>query len=46
MQVERSGNSWRIVGEGAQSAILAYATNVNGKLAYELTIPESAGRAI
>jgi hypothetical protein len=36
MCVEGIGNSWRIVGEGAERAVLAYARNVDGKLVYEL----------
>jgi hypothetical protein len=36
MSVEKEGNSWRIVGEGAERAVLAYARNVNGNLIYEV----------
>jgi hypothetical protein len=36
MRVERVGTSWRVVGEGAHRAVLAYARNIDGKLAYEL----------
>ena len=36
MRVEKHGASWRVVGEGAERAALAYAKNVNGKLVYEL----------
>jgi hypothetical protein len=36
MRVEKHGSSWRVVGEGAERATLAYAKNVNGKLVYEL----------
>jgi hypothetical protein len=36
LRVERCGESWRIVGEGAERAILAYAKNVDGKLVHEL----------
>jgi len=36
LRVERCGGSWRIVGEGAERATLAYAKNVDGKLVYEL----------
>ncbi|MGB7599641.1 MAG: hypothetical protein WBM24_05020 [Candidatus Sulfotelmatobacter sp.] len=43
MRVEKHGGSWLVVGEGAERAILAYAKNVNGKLAYELA--NSAGTA-
>jgi hypothetical protein len=38
MSVEKIGNSWRIVGEQAESAVLAFATNVDGKLVYEVPI--------
>lgn len=37
MSVEKIGNSWRVVGEGADRAVLAYATSVAGKLVYELS---------
>jgi hypothetical protein len=36
MSVEKIGNSWRIVGEGAERAVLAYAVKRDGKLAYEV----------
>jgi hypothetical protein len=36
LRVERCGQSWRIVGEGAERATLAYAKDVDGKLVYEL----------
>jgi hypothetical protein len=36
MQLERDGDSWQIVGEGAHRAVLAYAKNVDGNLVYEL----------
>jgi hypothetical protein len=36
MRVENHGGSWRIVGEGAERAALAYAKNLDGKLVYEL----------
>jgi hypothetical protein len=36
MSIEKTGNSWRVVGEGADRAVLAYATNVDGKLVYEI----------
>ena len=39
MRVEKHGSSWRVVGEGAERATLAYAKNVNGKLVYELACP-------
>ena len=36
MTVEPDGSRWKIVGEGAEQAVLAYAKNVDGKLVYEL----------
>lgn len=36
MSVVKVGNSWRVAGEGAERAVLAYAKNVGGKLVYEL----------
>jgi hypothetical protein len=43
LRVERFGESWRIVGEGAERATLAYAKDVDGKLVYELaTSPGSS----
>jgi hypothetical protein len=36
MRVEKYGNSWRIEGEGAEHAALAYAKNHDGRLVYEL----------
>jgi hypothetical protein len=36
MSVVRHQNSWRIEGEEAERAVLAYAKNVNGNLVYEL----------
>jgi hypothetical protein len=35
MQIVPSGNKWRIEGEGAERAIVAYASNADGKLVYE-----------
>ena len=43
MRVEQHGGSWRIAGEGAECAALAYAKNLDGKLVYELA--RSAGVA-
>lgn len=37
MSVVKEGASWRIVGEGAERAVLAYARNADGKLVYELS---------
>jgi hypothetical protein len=42
MSVVRHNNSWRIEGEGAERAVLAYAKNVDGNLVYELTNVEEA----
>jgi hypothetical protein len=36
MSVVRDGKSWRIEGEGAEQAVLAFAKNVDEKLKYEL----------
>ena len=36
MRLEKDGNTWRIVGEGAENAVVALAKEVNGKLEYEL----------
>jgi hypothetical protein len=36
MQVVPSGNEWRIEGDGAERAVLAYARNADGKLIYEV----------
>lgn len=35
MSVVKDGNAWKIVGHGAEQAVLAYAKNVKGKLTYE-----------
>jgi hypothetical protein len=37
MSVVKHNNSWRIEGEEAERAVLAYAKNVDGNLVYELT---------
>jgi len=37
MSVVKDGGSWRIVGEGSERALLAYAKNVDGKIVYELS---------
>jgi hypothetical protein len=37
MTVEPDGSTWRVVGEGSERAVLAYAKNVDGKLVYELS---------
>ena len=39
MSVVKDGQSWRIVGDGARRAVLAYARNVDGKVAYEFPAP-------
>lgn len=36
MSVVKDGDSWRIEGDDAKRAVLAFAKNVNGKLVYEL----------
>jgi hypothetical protein len=36
MSVVKEGNSWRIEGEGAENAVLAFAKNINGHVTYEL----------
>jgi hypothetical protein len=36
MSVVKNGNSWRIEGDGAERAVLAFAKNVDGNLVYEL----------
>jgi hypothetical protein len=43
MSVVREGSSWRIEGEGAERAVLAFARNVNGKVEYQLA---DAGRSV
>jgi hypothetical protein len=42
MSVVKDGDSWRIVGEGCERAVLAYAKNVEGKLIYEFSQPMQA----
>lgn len=37
MSVVRDGASWRIVGEGSERAVLAFAKNVDGKIVYEFS---------
>jgi hypothetical protein len=39
MSVVKADSGWKIVGEGAERATLAYARNVNGKLVYEQADP-------
>jgi hypothetical protein len=36
MSIERVGDSWQIVGEGSERAVLAFARNVGGKLIYDI----------
>jgi hypothetical protein len=38
MSVVKDGEAWRIIGEGADRAVLAFASVVDGKLAYELPV--------
>jgi len=40
MSVVAKGSSWRIEGDGAEQAVLAFAKEVNGRLVYELAEPE------
>lgn len=42
MSVVGDGHLWRIKGEGAERAVLAYAKNVDGKLIYELSDTKQA----
>ena len=35
LEVEKYGDSWRIVGDGAERATLAFAKNVDGRLVYD-----------
>lgn len=37
MSIVREGSQWRITGESAERAVLAFARNVNGELVYELS---------
>jgi hypothetical protein len=39
MSLVNDGPSWRIVGEGSERAVLAFAKNVDGTLVYELADP-------
>lgn len=39
MSVVKDGDSWRIDGDDTGRAVLAYATNVDGKLKYEIASP-------
>lgn len=43
MRLLKDGHSWRVEGEQADRAVLAYAKNVNGKLVYELERAAAAG---
>jgi hypothetical protein len=40
MTITQHGNSWRIVGDGVEDAVLAYASISNGKLVYEVETGE------
>lgn len=37
MSVVKDGPSWRVVGEGSERAVLAYAKNVDGNIVYEFS---------
>jgi hypothetical protein len=41
MSIVGDGDSWRIQGEGSDQALLAYATNVGGKLTYSIPSEEA-----
>ena len=36
MQLVPSGNEWRIEGEGAERAVVAYTRNADGRVVYEV----------
>lgn len=38
MSIVKDGETWRIIGEGADRAVLAFASVVDGKLVYELPV--------
>jgi hypothetical protein len=42
MSVVQDGRAWRIEGDGAERAVLAYAKNIGGKLVYELADTQRA----
>lgn len=44
MSIVKDDKSWRIVGEGAERAVLAFAKIVDGKLVYELAAEPTGGR--
>lgn len=37
MSIVKDGSSWRVVGEGSERAVVAYARNIDGKIAYEFS---------
>ena len=43
MSIVREGKSWRIVGDGSECAVLAFAKEVDGRLAYEFAGAPHAG---
>jgi hypothetical protein len=43
MALVNNGGYWRIVGEGSERAMLAYAKNIDGKLAYEFPSGPGSG---
>ena len=45
MSLVANGDSWEIRGEGSNQAVLAYATNVSGKLTYSVSSQERADAA-
>ena len=42
MTLVADGDSWQIRGEGSEQAVLAYATNLSGKLTYSIPSEELA----
>jgi hypothetical protein len=36
MSIVKDGESWRVAGEGAERAVMAFARSVDGRLVYEL----------
>jgi hypothetical protein len=44
MSIVKEGYSWRIVGEGSERAVLAFATAVDGQVVYEFAAAEQGMR--
>ena len=45
MSIVKDNNSWRIVGEGAERAVLAFARIVDGNLIYEQADAPQKGKS-